>query len=176
MYCMLQNCSLWRVFEIFSDEPTKIHFIKEISRKIKLAHTSVKNHLKNLEKEGLIIKKRGERFYGFIANRDNKRFLSYKCMENILKLKESGLIEFILAKMEPRTIVLYGSYLRGEDIESSDIDIFLLSGVKRDLDYMAFSKRLKRNIHIIIERDLKAISKELRANIINGLVLEGYLE
>lgn len=52
MYIMEQKSilksSIWKVFEIFVDEPLKINYIKEISRKIKLAPTSVKKHIEKI--------------------------------------------------------------------------------------------------------------------------------
>ena len=54
MYMIVQKCSLWNVAQVFFAEPTKTHHIKEISRRISLAHTSVKKHVIELVREGLI--------------------------------------------------------------------------------------------------------------------------
>ena len=75
---MIQKCSYIKVLEVFFKEPTKIHFIREISKSISLAQTSVRNHIKELEKENLIIKKESRPFNGFVANRENEKFLFYK--------------------------------------------------------------------------------------------------
>ncbi len=175
MFIMEQKCSLLKVFSIFVEEPLKIHYIKEISRKINLAPTSVKKHLSYLLKQNLIFKKKGERFYGFVANRDNKDFLFYKKIFNILKLKESGFLDFLVNSLHPQAIVLYGSYFRGEDIETSDIDILIISKVKKKLALEKFEKILKRGIHLIIISSLKKLTPELKTEVINGLVLYGYL-
>lgn len=179
MYTMVQKTtlksSIWKVFEVFVDEPTKIHYIKEISRKINLAPTSVRKHLERLEKENLIIKEKGEIFFGFKANRDNEDFLFYKKISNITKIKESELLDFLINSIYPQTVILYGSYLRGEDIEKSDIDLFVISKIKKRLDLEKFEKILNRNVHLIIDKDFSKLSKELRLEIINGLVLHGYL-
>lgn len=167
--------NIWKVFEVFVEEPMKIHYIKEISRKINLAHTSVIKYLENLKKEGLIIKQKGERFFGFKANRDDNNFLFYKRISNITQIKESGLLDYLINSIYPQTIILYGSYFRGEDIERSDIDILIISKPQKKLDLEKFEKILKRKIHIIIEKDLKNIPKELKLEIINGLILYGYL-
>lgn len=170
------KCSIWKVFEVFVDEPLKMHYIKEISGKIKLAPTSVKNHLSELEKENLITKEKGERFYGFIANRENNDFLFYKRIFNIMKIKESGLLEFLIKSIYPQTIILYGSYLSGEDVEKSDIDLLIISKVKKRIETEKFERILKRNIHIITESDIKKLPKELKSEVVNGLVLYGYLK
>ena len=46
-------------------------------------------------------------------------------MNNILKLKESKFISFLKDKLMPKSIVLFGSYQKREDIENSDIDLFI---------------------------------------------------
>ena len=173
---MIQKCSLGRVFRIFVDEPLKIHYIKEISKKINLAPTSVKKHIGELKKQELIIKKQGERFFGFIANRDNDNFIFYKKIFNLINLKESGLLSHIIKNLYPQTIVLYGSYLQGEDVEKSDIDLLIISKSKKILKTEKFEKTLQRKIHIIIESKLNKLPKELQSEIINGLVLYGYLK
>jgi DNA-binding MarR family transcriptional regulator len=47
---MVQKCSLIKVSEVFFAEPTTTHFIKEISKKINLAPTSVRKNIKDLLK------------------------------------------------------------------------------------------------------------------------------
>jgi len=180
MYIMEQisifKSSIWKVFEVFVDEPLKIHYIKEISRKIKLAPTSVKKHIMDLEKQEIIFKKKGERFTGYIANRDNEDFIFYKKIFNQMKIQNSGLINQIKNTLYPKSIVLYGSYLRGEDVEESDIDLLIISKTKKHVSSSKFEKILKRKIHIIIEENLNKLNKNLKLEVINGLVLFGYLE
>lgn len=176
IYKNILGSSLWNVFRVFAEEPLKIHYVKEIARKIELAPTSVKKHLDYLQKQELIFKKKGERFFGFIANRDGKIFLSYKQMFNILAIKESGFLDFLIDSLYPNTIILYGSYLKGEDIGTSDIDILIISKAKKKLITNKFERILKRGIHIIIENSLKKLPSELQSEIINGFVLYGYLK
>jgi len=180
MFTMVLKCilksSTWDVFGVFAEDPLKIHYVKEIARKIELAPTSVKKHLDYLQKNELIFKKKGERFFGFAANRDNKTFLFYKQMFNIINIKESGFLDFLTDSLHPEAIVLYGSYFRGEDVETSDIDLLIISKAKKKLMTEKFEKILKRGIHIIIEDSLKRLPHELQSEIINGLVLYGYLK
>jgi predicted nucleotidyltransferase len=173
--CILKT-SIWKVFEIFADEPLKIHFIKEISRKINLAPTSVRKHIRDLKEENIIFKKKGERFYGYVSNRNDDNFLFYKKILNLVKIKESGLIENLIKALYPKTIVLYGSYYRGEDVENSDIDLLIISNKKKEFNLEKFEKLLKRRIHIISEENLNRLDKNLRLEIINGIVLYGYLK
>ena len=168
--------SIWKVFEIFVDEPLKIHYIKEISRKIKLAPTSVKIYIQDLEKQSIIKIKKGERFNGYIANRDNNYFLFYKKIFNLIKIKESGLTDYLTNLLYPKSIILYGSFLKGEDIEESDIDLLIISKIKKQIEPKKFENILNRKIHIIIKENLKKLPKNLKLEVINGEVLYGYLK
>src|SRR3989344_2112682 len=122
---MIQKCSLMNVAEVFFKEPTKVHFIKEISRKIKLAPTSVRVHIKTLKKEGIIIKKEASPFNGLVANLDSSKFIFYKRASNLFSL--FNLREAIINSIAPSAIILFGSYSMGEDTEDSDIDFIVLA-------------------------------------------------
>ncbi|GIU68252.1 MAG: hypothetical protein KatS3mg001_102 [Candidatus Pacearchaeota archaeon] len=172
LYHMVK-CSYIRVLEVFFREPTTIHFIKEISKKIKLAHPSVRNYIRELTKKGLIIKRKSKPFDGYVANRENDSFIWLKMSYNILSLKE--LRDKIINELHPKAIILFGSYLRGEDVESSDIDFFVVSKIKKEIDFSKFESVLKRRIRVIILDDFSKLDKNIQKKIKNGLVLYGGL-
>ena len=176
---MLQKSSMEKTIEIFFKNPGKSHYLMDISRNIGLAHTSVKKNLEKLVKMGLIIKeveKKGSRkFPHFIANTENKLFKEQKALCNISAILESRTIEYIEEKLMPKTIVLFGSYQRGEDTEESDIDLFIECG-KEDIDLSSFEKKIGRKIQLHFNDNFSSYPKELKNNIINGIVLYGFLE
>ena len=176
---MLQKSSMNKTAEVFFISPTKKHYLMDISRNIKLAHTSVKNSLNKLIKLGLITKfienKGGRKFPIYKANLDDKNFKKYKVIYNISAILESGLIDFIEDKLMPNSIVLFGSYQRGEDIEGSDIDLFV-ECKRKELNLSLFEKKLMRKIQLHFNEKFSSYSKELKNNIINGMVLKGYLK
>lgn len=176
---MIQKSSIDRTAEVFFTNPTKKHYLMDISRSIGLAHTSVKKNLDKLVKMGLLIesieKKGGRKFPLYRANLDDKTFKKYKTVYNISCILQSRLIEFIEEKLMPKSIVLFGSYQRGEDIENSDIDLFV-ECKKEELDIGSFEKKLGRKIELHFNDNFNSYSKELKNNIINGVVLGGFLE
>lgn len=171
MYHMVQKCSFLRVLEVFFVEPTTIHHIKGISKKIKLAPTSVRKYIKDLLKEGLIKKKAAKPFAGFVANRENEDFIFYKRIYNLYSLKD--LLNFLVSQYYPKLLVVYGSYAYGEDVESSDIDIFVLTKTKKEINSEKFKKRLKRDIHLFIVEDFNKLDLAMKKKIWNGIVLYG---
>ena len=176
---MLQKSNTWKLLEIFFNEPTKQHYLIDISRRIKLAHTSVKNLLDEWVKDGLILRsveKKGRRnFPLYKANTSEKRFRKNKRIFNIYSLLESGLIEYLEEKLSPKSAIVFGSYEHGDDNEQSDIDIYL-ECKKEDIKTEKFEKKLRRKIQLHFNEKFLTYPVELRNNIINGFVLSGFLE
>jgi len=176
---MLHKCSTEKVLKIFFNEPIKKHSLKDISTKSKLAHTSVKKILNDLLKEKIIIEKRerkGKRYFPlFYSNLETEKFKKMKVIENLESIYDSGLIGYLEKEIMPKSIVLFGSYLRGEDIEDSDVDIFVESSGE-EINLKKFEKILKRKINILFKESFNLLGKELKENIINGFVLQGLVE
>jgi predicted nucleotidyltransferase len=176
---MLQISNTINVAEIFFNEPTKPHYLIEISKKSKLAHTSTKKYLILLKKEGIIketLEKKGKRSYQiYSAELNSIQYKNYKIIFNLIKIYDSKIIDLLRDKLMPKAIVLFGSYFRGEDIEDSDIDIFVEAKMQK-LDLTRLEKELKRKIELHFNENLSNYPKELRNNIINGDILYGYLE
>lgn len=177
---MLLKDNRYKVLRIFFEDPFPkgIGFqLREISRKIKVATPSVKRYLIELEKEELIVKTE-HRIYGYpvyYANRDNENFKFLKRLDNIMKIKESGLLDYLSENCMPDTIILFGSSAKGEDLKDSDIDLFIMSE-KEKLSLEKFEKQLNRKVNIFFSDSFTKLSKELKNNIINGIILKGYLK
>ena len=168
---MVQKCSYLKVLEVFFQEPTSIQFIKSISRKINLAPTSVKNHVNQLIIDKLIIPKESIPFNGFIANRDNEKFIHYKRSYNLFSLFE--LNQFIISELYPKKIILFGSYSIGEDVESSDIDLIIISKANKEFKLDKFEKELKRKINIMIINKLDKLDNIIKNKVNEGIILYG---
>lgn len=168
---MIQKCSLMRVAGIFFKEPTSIHFIKEIGKKIKLAPTSVRKHIQELKKEGIIIEKKAFPFSGFVANLENDKFLFYKRAFNLFSIYE--LKDFIVNTLAPSAIILFGSYSRGEDTENSDLDILIIRKTKKEVILDNFEKSLSRKIHLTSVSSIEDLEKNIKENVKRGILLYG---
>jgi len=177
---MLQKDNRYKVLSIFFDDPVPkgIGFqLREISRMVEVAPPSVKKYLKELEKESLIVKTK-HRIHGYpvyYANRDNENFKFLKRLHNVMKIRESGLLEYLSERCMPDAVILFGSAANGEDLKESDIDIFVMSKEEK-LDLKQFNKCLNRKINLFFSDNFNKLSKELRNNIINGVILKGYLK
>jgi predicted nucleotidyltransferase len=168
-----------KTLENFFKAPTRWHYLMDISRSIGIAHTSVAKNIGILLRQGLILKsieKRGSRkFPLYKANAESSGFRKQKILYNLSAIIDSGLIEHIEEKLSPRCIVLFGSYRRGEDTEESDIDLFV-ECKQEEIDLSPMEKKLDRKIQLHFNENFPTYPKELRNNVINGIVLSGFLE
>ena len=78
-------------------------------------------------------------------------------------------------KFNPNSIVLFGSYQKGEDTIKSDIDLFIESK-EQNINLQEFETKLNRKIQLHFNESFEKYPKELKNNICNGIVLKGYLE
>lgn len=149
--------------------------MRELSRRTKLAQPSVILHLKILLQERYIIKEKKGIYPTFRANREFEKFKLLKRMDLILRIEESGLLSYLYDSCLPEAIILFGSAALGEDIEESDVDIFLgCSSQKLQLE--RYERQLQRRINIFFEEKFSRLSAELKNNILNGSILKGYLK
>lgn len=127
------------------------------------------------------------------ANIKNWYFIKTKIIHNLNLLYQSGLIEFLNDYYgHPKAIILFGSFRKGEDISSSDIDIaievdedkvkeskvlYLKQIVEPKLEKIVeiFEKNLGRKIQLFLFNK-KNVDLNLFNNIANGIVLLGFLE
>lgn len=162
--------------EFFFLYPGKRLRVREIERELKIHLPSVIRYTGELVKEGIIkvIKIGNVRF--FAADRASKEFLSAKKLFNIESLVSSGLIEHIETEYGNPPIVLFGSYAKGEDVENSDIDLYV-EGAGKISNLDKYEKKLHRHIQLFCYENIRRIpNKELANNIINGITLNGFVE
>ncbi len=172
---MLNKYNRYKLLRLFLDSPTESFRLREIARLTKISPPSVINYLKEFEKEGLIRKQIKREIPFYTSIRDNSNFILYKKISIIFELNNSGLIDYLWDKLSPEAIILYGSYSKGESIENSDVDLFIL-GKDKNIELANFEKKLNKRIHILFKESIKEIPNELKNNILNGVILKGYIK
>lgn len=162
--------------ESFFQHPTARLRVREIERILKLPLPSVIRYCKELEREDILQIVRTGNVVFYTANR-SKKFLLEKKMFNVKSLYYSGLVSFLVDELSNPSIVLFGSYSTGEDVEKSDIDIYIETTSKREINLKTFEKTLKKEIQIFRHKNIHEVkNKHLANNIINGIILNGFIE
>ena len=164
----------------FFEEPNRKFSIRELSRILKINHTTVRQHLNQLAKDGFLSSKK-EGVYSFYQLVLIKKTLNLKLYYNLEKIRESNLIQDLERIFNLPVIVLFGSYAFAMDDKTSDIDICLISNIEKEFSTERYEKKLNRKIslHKFNKERWKKIRKtntNLVNNICNGRVLSGELE
>ena len=148
--------------------------MREISRMTKITHPSMINHLNCLIKEGLIIKEKKGIYPTYKANRDDELFKLYKRLDIMLRIKQTGLADYIYDSCHPDVVILFGSGSKGEDIEDSDIDIFVECAREKALNVRKYEVALGHRIELFTKQKITLLPKRLLNNVVNGVKLKGY--
>ena len=166
-----------KLMEYFFLNPTAKLRVRQIEREVKIPLPSAIRYAKELEKEGILKHDiiAGVKLYS--ADRTSKMYKMEKIHFNIKQLHSSGLMDYLIDYYGNPTIILFGSYSKGEDTEESDIDICIETVLREKKDLTKFEKKLNKEIQLFVLKNLKKMSnKHLANNILNGITLNGFIE
>jgi|SRR3989344_2899782 len=171
---LLKN-NIYRILEQFIEFPAKDFSIRGIARELKLSHATILNYISDLQKLSLINKKEATLYPTYFANTESQKYKIYKKNWLVFKILSSGLVEYLQKEALPSSIILFGSGAKATFTDKSDIDIFV-EATKVKVDLLRYEKKLNHKINLLFEKNINDISKELRNNIINGVVLYGFIK
>ena len=162
---------------MFFEKPTTEFNVREIGRLVRISPATASAKLKELEKEK-ILKSRNERnLLLFCADLDSSTYRDYKIFYNILKIKKILLKEINDYYLKP-SIILYGSCSTGLDIESSDLDLVIISENEKEYSKLnKLEKKFGKIIQLSVFSEVNKINNEyLLNNVLNGIVIQGKIE
>lgn len=166
-----------KIEEYFFVNPTVKLRVRQIERELNLSLPSVIRYVKELEKEKILIKSETGNVVFYSGDRISKNFLLEKKLFNIRNLYSSGIIDFLIMELSNPVIIVFGSYAKGEDIENSDIDLYIETPSKKEVKLEKFEKMLKRKIQVFFHKNIGEIKNlGLANNILNGIRLNGLVE
>ncbi len=157
------------VFVHFCKRPHSSHHVRELSRLLGVSPPTCLALINELTKRQLLTSKSVGRSR-LVSAALNEAFIFHKKWTNLFLLLESGLVQK-LSEKRPQTLILFGSFARGEDTERSDIDI--ASDIALNEDLSKYERLLERKIQF--HRIAKELDKNLLENIRQGILLEGIM-
>ena len=164
---------------ILENSPLKEWHFEEIIREAKITRLVANKWLKKYLSEGLLkhIKEKGK-FPYYTAGSNNPVYYSLKRVYALDQLHKSGLIPKLLSLKTAKTIILFGSVVKGDWYKDSDIDIFVFGNIP-DFDKKLYELKLHKTIELHIFQNRKEID-EIRTglikNIINGYIIKGQVQ
>ena len=174
--------SAQRVLEILFRFPEKEFSLSGLSQESRVAKPHIGSILADLEREGLITITKLSKIWRIKAELQNQLFLRSKIVYNLSLIFGSGLVEFLNDRFRhPKAIILFGSFRAGEDFSTSDIDIAIEMDKEQEYETLQLEKLheieqlLGRKVQVHLFHPQK-IDRHVFNNIINGMVLSGFLE
>lgn len=108
--------------------------------------------------------------------RENHKIIQLKRADNLRLIYETGFADFLEKEFAGSTIILFGSYSRGDDIFNSDIDVAVIGRKEKEVDLIKYEKEFEKQININFYESFRNIHKDLKENLCNGVILTGGIE
>jgi predicted nucleotidyltransferase len=164
---------------ILENSPLKEWHFEEIVKSAKVTKLVANKWLKKYVAEGTIeyVKEKGK-FPHYTVGSNNPNYYSLKRVFALEQLHKSGLIPKLLSLTKAKTVIIFGSIIRGDWYKDSDIDIFVFGDIS-DFDKKVYELKLNKNIELHIfenKEEINEVKTGLIKNIINGYVLKGQIQ
>ncbi|MBS3053053.1 MAG: nucleotidyltransferase domain-containing protein [Candidatus Aenigmarchaeota archaeon] len=183
IYQKLYNeTGIQKVAEILFEFPEKEFSLSDLAKEAGVAKANIGSMLKILYKAEFIEITKLNKIWRIKAKQNSWNFIKAKIVRNIHLIYQSNIVEFLNDYYKnPKAIVLFGSFRKGEDMTGSDIDIaietdevqnYKILNLKELADFENILGR-KIQIHIFNRKD---VDINVFNNIANGIVLGGFLE
>lgn len=171
-----------KIVEVLFKYPEKEFSLSDLAREAGVAKANIGNILIEFQEAGLINIEKLSKIWRIRANQTNWLFTRSKIVYNLNFIYKIGLVEFLIDLYKnPKAIILFGSFRKGEDISGSDIDIAIESDEFNEYKIIGL-RELSEFENIIGKRiqihlfNRKNIDINMFNNIANGILLWGFLE
>ena len=171
-----------RVLSVLFRYPEKEFSLSDLAREACVAKAHIGRILDEIYKIGIIKIIKLSKIWRIQANQQNPVYTKSKIIYNLGLVYQSGLVEFLNDEFNnPKAIILFGSFRKGDDISNSDIDIAIENNEINDYkivrlkNLIEFENSVERKIQIhLFSR--KHVDINVFNNIANGIILSGFLE
>jgi len=149
-----------------------------IAKNLKVSQPAVSKALPFLVKEEFVKLQKDKESgrFSIELNRENHKIMQLKRADNLRLIYEFGLADYLEKEFAGATIILFGSYARGDDTLNSDIDIAIIGRKDKLINLINFEKIFERKIILNFYNSFKDIHKNLKENLFNGIILYGGVE
>ena len=161
--------------------PTKEMSLNDLTEEIGISKTTANRVVTILEEEGFLKKQVLGKTWRISCNQNHPYNTTVKIPYNLWIIYETEIITKIHKLIgSSRSIILFGSYRKGDDTEESDIDIAVEVLDNKEIEIYeigkmtsGYRKNVPVNVHVFSRNK---IDLNLFVNIANGIILEGFLE
>jgi predicted nucleotidyltransferase/DNA-binding HxlR family transcriptional regulator len=149
MIHLYQKVTQLIILSHFFENPNEEFYLRELARLLKISPMTIKRALDDLVGNKLIIRQKKKNQILYHANTESRAFKFAKISYNLAWLEENEIIEYLLKKVPGiSSLILYGSYAKGENDKHSDLDLLMICTTKK-IDSNEIEKRLKIEVNVI---------------------------
>mgnify|MGYP001594873366 FL=1 len=176
------NEAYQKVMRWFFSYPLLPISLTDLAKELGISKKTASQVVQQLIGEGFLLREIVGKNWRITCNQKHAYNFSRKIAYNLSLIYESSIVEEAYKSIgNPRAIVLFGSYRKGDDTEKSDIDIAVEVLNNEELEIkkigefhnFGYRKNVPVNLYIFSR---KKIDLNLFVNIANGIVIGGLLE
>ena len=176
-----ESKALLKVLYWFFSYPTEPLSLSDLAKNVNISKTTANKAVTYLMQDGFLNIETLGKIWRISCNINHQYNKTYKIPFNLQQIYTSGILDAIKKETpQAQSIILFGSYMKGDDDKNSDIDIAVEVVDNKNPETitlgttdMGYRKNVKVNLFIFSRNkvDLNVFS-----NIANGIVLDGFLE
>lgn len=153
---ILVSTNAQKILWFLIQHPGKGYLEKEIQKSTKISKAGVNFALKDLTKVKLTQRQKRGKIAFYRVDYTHPVIKQLKTLRNVLEINP------ILEKLKPKSekVILYGSCARGEDIDQSDLDLFVVTNNENEVSNMSKEWRSKRKLQLVVRSPLKYAEME----------------
>lgn len=177
-----QSAGMLAVIYWFFAYPEVKTTLSELAKELGISKKTASKVVSDLAQEKFLTIEEIGKAWRIHCNLEHHYNRTLKIGYNLSSVYSSGIIAEIYRIVgNPRAIILFGSYRKGDDIGSSDLDLAveIIGNLELQIKnigtiaQIGFRKNVPVNLHIFTRNK---IDLNLFANIANGIILDGFLE
>lgn len=160
------------LLQFLCTHPTTEFSISELAEENGISKPWAAEKVDEFREEGIVTVEEKGNMKQVRFNRDSDGAKRLKQVINLEAFRRSGVLDEIVETFSyPETVVLFGSFAKGEDVERSDIDIAVISTEEGDVEGSILERDV--SLHVFNPGEVPGNMVESLAN---GIVLYGHLE
>lgn len=147
---MIEKYALFKVLSKIIKKPKEFS-VRGLAKEANVGLGTSKTCLDYLLSKKILLRKIIGNTYQFSVNKNSILAKYIKILLSLNEIEEVGIVEELIKKYPfILSVILYGSVARGEDIETSDIDILIITRKKFKLTHLNSEDKIKREITFLI--------------------------
>jgi len=146
---LLLRLKYFKILRLFFNNPSKEFYVNEVKKETQLSPNIVCKELKNLTNKGILKSEKKANSLYYKSNNQDYTVKELKRLYFIMQNQLKETINDLFKKPQIKKVIIYGSMVKGDYDEESDIDICLIGIKIPKIDKEQYEKIFKRKIQLI---------------------------